>query len=72
MTIADEIASLSAGARFHRADLHIHSYGGSHDVKDLTMTPKGIVETAVAEGLAIVAVTDHNEITNVEPALSTS
>jgi len=61
-SIPDEIVALPAGARFCRADLHIHSYGGSHDVKDATMTPDAIVSTAVAEGLAMVAITDHNEI----------
>jgi ABC-type lipoprotein export system ATPase subunit len=60
------------GARFHRCDLHIHSYGGSHDVKDATMTPEAIVKTAVKENLSIIAITDHNEITNVQRALDAS
>lgn len=70
MTIADEIVAQSSGARFYRADLHIHSYKGSHDVKDGTMTPDAIVRTAVAEGLSIIAVTDHNEIVNVPPLMA--
>jgi ABC-type cobalamin/Fe3+-siderophores transport system ATPase subunit len=68
MTI-EKILALTNGARFYRADLHIHSYGGSHDVKDTTMTPEAIVDTAIAEGLNIIAITDHNEIRNVEPAI---
>jgi energy-coupling factor transporter ATP-binding protein EcfA2 len=72
MTIADELVSIQAGARFLRADLHIHSYGGSHDVSDSSMTPEGIVDRAVAEGLSIIAITDHNEITNVSRALTAS
>jgi hypothetical protein len=68
-TIADEIAALPSGARFIRADLHIHSFGASHDVKDTGMTPEAIVNTAISEGLGLIAVTDHNEISNVEPAL---
>src|SRR5579872_1033437 len=60
----------TAGAQFIRADLHIHSFGASHDVRDHTMTPQNIVLTALAEGLSIIAVTDHNEITNVEAALA--
>ncbi|MGD0182553.1 MAG: TrlF family AAA-like ATPase [Terriglobales bacterium] len=68
-TPADDIAKLSAGARFFRADLHIHSFGGSHDVKDSSMTPAGIVATAIAERLSLIAVTDHNEITNVEETI---
>lgn len=65
MTIADEIAQASSGARFVRADLHIHSYGASHDVKDQSFTPENIVEQAVRENLRLIAITDHNEINNV-------
>lgn len=62
--------SLSSGARFYRADLHIHSYGASHDVRDTDAIPAAIVETARREGLAIIALTDHNEIENVRPAVN--
>ncbi len=72
MNIADEIIAVPSGARFLRADLHIHSYGSSHDVKDGTMTAEAIVNTAVAEHLALIAITDHNEITNVQRALAAS
>ncbi len=63
--------SLSAGAKFVRADLHIHSYGdeGSYDVTDTTMTPEAIVDTAIEKGLSIIAITDHNEIGNVKKAV---
>ncbi len=61
------------GARFYRADLHIHSFGparkASHDVKDDTMTPAAIVSTAISENLDVIAITDHNEIGNVQAAL---
>jgi DNA repair ATPase RecN len=57
---------LSNGSRFYRGDLHIHSYLGSHDVNDAGMTPTEIVNTAVREGLSIIAVSDHNEISNVQ------
>jgi predicted metal-dependent phosphoesterase TrpH len=63
------ILALPRGARFFRADLHIHSYGGSYDA-DASMTPAQIVETALKHGLGLVAVTDHNEITNVAAAVS--
>ena len=33
------------------------------------MTPEAIVDTAISEKLAIIAITDHNEISNVERAL---
>jgi DNA repair ATPase RecN len=70
--VSDEIVGVPSGARFYRTDLHIHSFGASHDVKDSLMTPKGIVERALSDGLAIIAVTDHNEISNVEAALAAS
>lgn len=69
MTTLGEITALPRGAKFYRVDLHIHSFGGSHDVRDTTMTPSAIVDAAVAQGLAMIAVTDHNEITNVSAAL---
>jgi ABC-type cobalamin/Fe3+-siderophores transport system ATPase subunit/histidinol phosphatase-like PHP family hydrolase len=68
--VAEVVASFSSGARFFRGDLHIHSYGGSHDVADAAATPEAIVRTAKDDGLAIVAITDHNEITNVRAALA--
>ncbi len=60
------------GSKFVRADLHIHSYGkegGSFDVTDTTMTPENIVDTAIAKGLSIISITDHNEIGNVRIAI---
>ena len=58
---------MNNGALFYRADLHIHSYGkgmGSFDVTDTTNTPSAIVDTALAKGLKIISITDHNEIMN--------
>lgn len=57
------------GARFFRADLHVHSYGASRDVTDMQMTPARIVEQANARGIALLAVTDHNAIDAVETAI---
>jgi hypothetical protein len=54
-TALDEVVAQATGARFHRADLHIHSFGASHDVRDTSMTPEEIVSTAVREGLSIIA-----------------
>ena len=68
-TIADRIAGLPSGARFHRTDLHIHSLNGSHDVSDPAMTVDSIVKTSVSENLALIAITDHNEIINVGSAI---
>ena len=63
-TLAD-ILAIPNGARFYRADLHIHSFGGSHDVTDETMVSDAIAQTALAEKLEMIAVADHNEIKNV-------
>lgn len=72
MAVIDDVLKQSVGAEFLRADLHIHSHGASHDVKDSAMTPENIVKTAAAEGLSLVALTDHNEISNVEAAIQAS
>lgn len=57
-----EIIHHSSGAQFRRADLHIHSFGevGSYEVTDTAMTPENIVDTAIAEKLDVMAITDHN------------
>jgi ABC-type lipoprotein export system ATPase subunit len=72
MTALDDVLAQPTGARFFRADLHIHSYGASHDVKDVAMTAEAIIKTAASEGLSIIAITDHNEITNVARAIEAS
>lgn len=68
MDITDAL-QLDNGARFFRGDLHIHSIAGSHDVTDTTATPDAIVQTALAEGLDLIAIADHNEIAGVGPAI---
>lgn len=72
MTLLADVLAQPIGARFFRADLHIHSFGASHDVQDAAMTGAAIVATAAREGLSIIAITDHNEIDNVEAALQAS
>lgn len=71
MGIVEEIESELNGARFRRADLHVHSYGsgGSYDVKDITLTPAKIIEVALQQGIEILSITDHNSIGNVEVAV---
>lgn len=68
-SVLDDVLAQPTGAQFVRADLHIHSFGASHDVRDSAMTAEAIVHTAMHEGLSIIALTDHNEIGNVEPAI---
>lgn len=67
----ERIKNLSAGAKFVRADLHIHSFGttGSFDVTDEMLTPENIVNTSISKNLSIISITDHNEIQNVEKAI---
>jgi AAA domain, putative AbiEii toxin, Type IV TA system/AAA domain len=69
-TVADEIARAFAGARFFRADLHIHTFGASHDVQDSGFTAQAAVDRAMAEHLQIIGITDHNEISNVAAAIA--
>ena len=69
MSVLEDIESQAAGASFYRADLHIHSYGGSHDVTDAGMTPAAIVATAAAENISVIAITDHNDISNIAVAV---
>lgn len=64
-----DINVLDNGARFHSVDLHIHSYGASCDVKDQTMTPEAIVDSAVRQGLSVIAITDHNSNVNIQSAI---
>ncbi|MCH8823083.1 MAG: PHP domain-containing protein [Planctomycetes bacterium] len=64
-----DIEAIDSGAKFLNVDLHIHSYGASHDVKDVTMTPQAILDSAVSQGIAVIAITDHNSVENVEGAL---
>lgn len=62
---------MNLGAKFYRADLHIHSFGdtGSYDVTDTTMTPEAIVDKAIENDLQIISITDHNEISNSKKAI---
>jgi DNA repair ATPase RecN len=65
----DKIAKLDNGARFFSADVHVHSYGASDDVKDPGMTVQAIIDAAVRQKISILAITDHNTDVNVVPAL---
>jgi PHP family Zn ribbon phosphoesterase len=64
-----DVQKIDNGARFLNADLHIHSFGGSSDVRDATMTPEAIVDSAVKQGLSVIAITDHNSNKNVQKAI---
>jgi len=67
-----EIQRQENGAKFYRADLHIHSFGhmASYDVTDSLMTPQNIIDEAIKENISVISITDHNEIGNVPHAIS--
>ncbi|MCK4356838.1 PHP domain-containing protein [Candidatus Bipolaricaulota bacterium] len=69
MVLSNDILVVDNGGRFHNVDLHIHSYGASDDVKDSTMSPEAIVDSAVMQGLSVIAITDHNSNVNVQRAI---
>jgi len=52
---------ISSGARFLKADLHIHTPASSN-YNDKDIAPVDIVNRCLTEGLDIIAITDHNEI----------
>ncbi|MGA7724337.1 MAG: PHP domain-containing protein [Opitutaceae bacterium] len=60
------------GAQFFNADLHVHSFGGSHDVKDSSMTVQAIIDEAVRQNIRILAITDHNSDANTKLAIDYS
>src|SRR5262245_3006941 len=64
-----DIQKQENGARFLSADLHIHSYGGSADVKDQTMTVEAILEAASVHSISIIAITHHNSERNIQAAV---
>jgi len=65
----DQIGAIDNGARFYTADLHIHSYGASHDVSDPAMTVEAIIDAAVKKKVSVLAITDHNSDGNLAKAL---
>ena len=67
----EEISKIDNGAKFYRADLHIHSFGSyaSYDVTDPDMIPEKIIDEAIKENISIISITDHNEIGNIPTAI---
>lgn len=47
-----------SGLKFQKFDLHVHT-PASYDFADKSVTPKQIVEKAIAKGLRGIAITDH-------------
>lgn len=69
MTELRDILEIDNGAQFVDVDLHVHTYGGSHDVSDATLTPENVVDSAVRQGLHVIAITDHNSAVNAQAAV---
>ena len=74
MTNDDPIAralTLQAGAVFHRCALQVnpHHYGGTFRGQDATgdatTHAQAIFDTAVALGISVLAITDHNDVSGV-------
>lgn len=53
------------GVAFRKADLHLHT-PESLCFRDKTVTPEQIVERALAKGLDVIAITDHNTVAAVD------
>ena len=66
----DLIHQQDAGATFVTADLHAHSFRFSSDVKDSAMTVEALIDAAVAKGIGLLSVTDHNNDGQVSPSLA--
>lgn len=64
----DQIKAFDNGAHFYSADLHVHSFGGSDDVSDQSMTVEALIDGAVQDGVSIIAITDHNSDKNLTKA----
>ena len=64
-----EIKLIDNGAKFYRADLHIHSFGeyASYDVYDTGMTPENIIDIAIKENISVISITDQYK--NIEPSI---
>jgi ABC-type phosphate transport system ATPase subunit len=65
----DTILIVGNGARFYTADLHVHSFGGSTDVSDSSMTVEAVIDAAVTQAVSILAFADHNTDANVSRAV---
>lgn len=70
MTALDVINRFDCGAKFYNAELHIHSFGASVCVSDSALTIENIFKMAVANGISILSITDHNTDANIQNAIT--
>lgn len=50
------------GSLWHRWDLHFHTPSSGSDYADQSVTNENIVDTLIAKGVRVVAITDHHTI----------
>jgi len=66
----DEIVALPSGARYFKADLHVHT---PHDPEQYErrseVTAADIIAGAKAAGVEIIAITDHNQFAGVDEVM---
>jgi PHP family Zn ribbon phosphoesterase len=55
----------TGGAGFRKTDLHVHT-PASACFGDKSVTPEQIVEAAIAMGLELIAITDHNTVSAID------
>jgi len=55
------------GLRFYKTDLHLHT-SASQCFKDKDISIEDILNEAIKKNIDIVAITDHNDISNIEEA----
>ena len=61
MPTPSEILSLPSGAQWVKADLHVHTPASADiDEQWKDATPQDVVRIAIDNGLALIAITDHN------------
>ena len=56
---------MSKGARFYKADLHIHT-PASDCYPCKTDKPEDIIKATKKQGLEIIAITDHNQFGDIQ------
>jgi hypothetical protein len=66
----NDILNQENGAAFYTGDIHVHSYKASSDVKDSAATIEALIDAAVAGGISILSITDHNNDAQVSKSLA--
>ncbi len=71
MSLLEDIQNRDNGAKFYRCDLHIHT-PASYDFSEKNITPNDIIKTALAKGLNLILITDHNTSKGCEDLIDTA